>query len=144
MNILVTADMNWESKIDHALKVLKLGRVFEGRDYGSSVAGITIIFMCRDPAFKFKQRISYRKKERTLAMDIMLHLPEMIPLSHEGRRCVLAQRLLGEVPERLRKYKFTEFNYVAFESDWREAITVQLLGKDSARFDHLCKAQATF
>jgi len=59
MNILVTADMNWESKIDHALKVLKLGRVFEGRDYGSSVAGITIIFMCRDPAVKFKQRISY-------------------------------------------------------------------------------------
>src|ERR1700677_1378873 len=142
MRVFVTADMNWESKIDHALKVLDLRRVFDTRDYGPSIAGIAVVFMCRDPKLKFKQRIAFRKKERTLGMDIMLHLPDMIPLSHKERRYILAQKLLAEVPERLRKYKFTGLDYTAFESDWQDAITEQLLGPDSARFDHLCKAQA--
>lgn len=142
MKIFVTADMNWESKIDHALKVLNLRHLFESRDYGSSLSGITVVFMCRSPDLSLKKRIRFHKKERTLAMDIMLHLPDMIPLSHEERRRIMAQRLITEVPEQLRHYKFTDFDYASFESDWSNAISDQLLGPDSTRFDHLCQAQA--
>jgi len=135
--------MNWESKIDHALKVLDLKRVFEGLDYGSSVSGLAVVFMCRDPALNFKQRIRYSKKEKSFSMDIMLDLPEMIPLCHVDRRRILAERLLREIPKSLRKYRLPHFDYDAFESDWKEAVTDQLLGPNAARFDHLCKPQAT-
>lgn len=125
------------------MKVLDLRNFFEGRDYGSSVKAVGIVFMCRDPALNFKQRIRFSKKEREFSMDIMLHLPDMLPLNHAERRRILADRLVKEVPERLRRYSFPNFDYAAFESDWTEAVTEQLLGRKAARFDHLCKPQAT-
>ena len=137
--------MNWESKLDHALKVLHLTRSFDQRnhDYGASLAEISVVIMCRDPDLAFKQRIRYQKVNRTFSMDIMLSLPEVVVMSHSQRRGLLANCLLEQVPERLRRYRFAEFDYRTFEDHWRHDITSQLLGPDSGRFDHLCLAQAS-
>jgi hypothetical protein len=143
MKVVVLAKMNWESKVDHAMKVLDLKSFFEGRDYGSSVTALGIAFVCLDPALNLKQEVSFSKEERMLLMDIMLHLPDMLPLSHAERRRILADRLVTEVPEQLRRHRFPDFDYAAFESDWTKAVTDQLLGEEAARFDHLCKPQAT-
>ncbi len=52
-------------------------------------------------------------------MDVMLHLPDMIPLTHDERRRVIVQRLLLEIPEVLRKYAFRDFDQPRFETDLR-------------------------
>lgn len=145
LRVSVLADMNWESKIDHALKVLELTRSFDERnhDYGASLAKLCVIFMCRDPDLAFRQRIRYQKANCIFSMDIMLSLPEVVVMSHPQRRRLLADCLLEQVPERLRRYRFAEFDHRAFEEHWRQDITSQLLGPDADRFDHLCLAQAS-
>ena len=143
LRVSVLTDMNWESKIDHALKVLELTRSFDERNhyYGASLAKLCVIFMCRDPDLAFKQRIRYQQADRIFSMDIMLSLPEVVVMSHPQRRRLLADCLLEQVPERLRRYRFAEFDYRTFEDHWRHDITSQLLGPDSGRYDHLCLAQ---
>jgi hypothetical protein len=145
LRVSVLADMNWESKIDHALKVLELTKSFDERnhDYGASLAKLCVIFMCRDPDLAFKQRIRYQKADRIFSRDIMLSLPEVVVMSHPQRRRLLADCLLEQVPECLRRYRFAEFDYRKFEDHWRHDITSQLLGPDSGRFDHLYLAQAS-
>jgi len=145
LRVSVLADMNWESKIDHALKVLELTKSFDQRnhDYGASLAEICVIFMCRDPDLAFKQRIRFQKADRIFSIDIMLSLPEVVVMSHPQRRRLLADCLLEQVPERLRQYRFPEFDLTTFEAHWRHDITNQLLGQDSDRFDHLCLARAS-
>lgn len=145
LRVNILADMNWESKIDHALKVLELRRSFDERNhnYGASLKRLCVNFICRDPDLAFKQRIQYQKADCILDMDIMLSLPDVVVMSHPQRRRLLADCLLEQVPECLRRYRFAEFDYRAFERDWRDDITGQLLGPDSDRFDHLCLAQAS-
>ena len=145
LRVTVLADMNWESKIDHALRVLELTKSFDERnhDYGASLAKICVVIMCRDPDLAFKQRIRYQKADCIFSMDIMLRLPEVVVMRHPQRRRLLADCLLEQVPERLRRYRFAEFDHRTFEAHWRHDITSQLLGPDSDRFDHLCMAQAS-
>ncbi len=142
---LVTSDANWESKIDHAQKVLNLREVFEGRDYRNGFCRESPSFsVCRDPNLNFTQRIRFTKKDKRFAMDIMLSLPWRCSRSNMPSGVqIMAERLMSEVMERLRRYKFRDFDYAAFEVDRRKAITEQMLGPDAARFDHLCKPQAT-
>lgn len=144
LEVSVTGDMNWESKIDHVLKVVDLRRSFEERacHYGGSLRAIGIVLMCRDPAFEFTQRIRFQKSTRTFSMDVMLSLPQVIPMTHPQRRQLVAHVLLRQVPERLRRYKFDDFDYPLFEEHWANDIHNQLLGPESSRFDHLCLAQA--
>lgn len=52
-------------------------------------------------------------------MDVMLHLPDMIPLTHDERQRVIVQRLELEIPEVLTKYAFRDFDQSRFESDLR-------------------------
>jgi len=145
LSVFATSDANWESKINHALKVLDLRRSFEERnvDYGASLTEICIVFMCRDPELNLKQRIRYMKATRDFSMDIMLHLPEVIRMTHPERRQLIADALLRQVPERLRRYDFPDFDYARFEVDWTNDIRSQLLADDSNRYDHLCLERAT-
>jgi len=64
---------------------------FRPRDYGSGLPQLGVVLMCRDPHFNFKRRVRFSKKDQTLYMDVMLHLPDMIPLSHDERRRVRVQ-----------------------------------------------------
>ncbi|MDB4904018.1 MAG: hypothetical protein JWQ63_3299 [Mucilaginibacter sp.] len=76
MRVFITCDANWEAKIDKVLNILSetgYKAVFERRDYGTTIDGIGIVLMCRDPSLKFKQRIRYSRKDRTIYMDIMLN-----------------------------------------------------------------------
>jgi hypothetical protein len=52
-------------------------------------------------------------------MDVMLHLPDMISLPHEGRRRVIIQKLEREIPEVLTQYDFANFDQTRFEGDLR-------------------------
>ena len=140
LRVFVTADMNAESKIDHTLRVLELRKSFEERnhDYGSSLAEIAVVLVCRDPAHHFRQRIRYQKASHVFYLDIMLNLPEFVVMSHAERRRLVAEQLMDQVPKRLRGYRFADFDYGTFEAHWRDDVTSQLLGTDSDRFDHLC------
>lgn len=145
LRVFVSGEMNWEAKIHHALKVLELTRSFDERnhDYGASLAEICLLFICRDPDLAFKQRIHYQKANRIFYMDVMLSLPEVVSMSHIERRRLVADCLLEQVPKRLRRYRFPEFDHNTFEAHWRYDITNQLLGPDSDRFDHLCLEKAS-
>lgn len=91
---------------------------FASLDYGPGLAGIIIGLMCRDPRHNFRRRVSLRKKDKTLDMDIMLHLPEYVPLEPEERRQRVIRRLIAEVPETIAKYKLKDFDLARFTADW--------------------------
>ena len=73
--------------------------------------------MCRNPDYKFKRRIRFSKKDETLYMDVMLHLPDMVPLTHEERCRVVIAKLEREISEILTKYSFKDFDQARFETD---------------------------
>lgn len=125
MELFISSDTHWESRVDQVLNELtdhELRQYFEGRDYGSGLAGVSVIFMCRDPSYNFKRRIKLSKKEKNLYLDIMLDLPTMKAATPEERKRVVAQRLYDEVPEVLSGYKIPDFNKDAFVADLRGRI----------------------
>jgi hypothetical protein len=125
MKLFISSDAHWESRLGQVLDELtdhKFRQHFEGRDYGSGLAGVSVIFMCRDPSNNFKRRIKLSKKDKNLHLDIMLDLPTMKAASPEERKRVVAQRLYDEVPEVLSSYKTPFFDRDAFVTDFREWI----------------------
>jgi hypothetical protein len=88
MHFRITSDVNKESGVGEVVRELSgpTRKHFVSRDYGSGLPFMGVVLMCRDPALDFKRRIRFAKKDRTLYMDVMLHLPDMISLPHEGRR----------------------------------------------------------
>lgn len=144
MRFFLTADYNWESKLDHAIRNLELRDFFAERNYGEDLSGgISIILMCRDPAFAFKQRIRLKKKAQALSMDVMLDLPFFVSATHAQRREVVAKNLTYEVPRIVKKYRFSSFDVEKFSSDLERIVSQQLLGVDTSRFDHLCLERAS-
>ena len=126
MELFITSDAHWESRLGQVLNELtdhKFRQHFEGRNYGSGLAGVSLIFMCRNPSYNFKRRKKFSKKEKTLYLDIMLDLPTMKVASPEERKRVVAQRLHDEVPEVLSGYKIPNFNKDEFIADLREWIS---------------------
>lgn len=51
-------------------------------------------------------------------MDIMFDLEEVVRLSHEDKKKLLAKKLSGEVPEILSRYKYEDFNVKEFLNDF--------------------------
>ena len=121
MRFVITADSNQESGVSDVLYELSgpTRQHFLPRDYGSGLPQLGVVLMCRDPHFNFKRRVRFSRKDQALYMDVMLHLPDMIPLTHDERRRVIVQRLLLEIPEVLTKYAFRDFDQPGFESDLR-------------------------
>jgi hypothetical protein len=119
MHFGITCDANQESGVGEVVGELsgQTRKHFVPRDYGSGLLSLGVVLMCRDPALNFKPRIRFSKKDQTLYMDVMLHLPEMIPLSHQERRGVVIQKLKQEIPEILNKYDVDNCDRVRFESD---------------------------
>jgi hypothetical protein len=140
MKVFITSDANWEAKITHATRTLSLRPFFAERDYGPGLSGLSIILMCRDPALQFRRRVRLDHKKRLLHSDIMLDLPTMQALDHAGRRSIIAERLLADIPPTIAKYHLPDFDLATFTHDFRHVIEEQLLGAESSRFDHLCLA----
>ena|SRR2546430_10123451 len=125
MHFRITCDANKESGVGEVVDELSgpTRKHFVPRDYGSGLPRLGVVLMCRDPALNFKRRVRFSKKDQTLYMDVMLHLPEMIPLPHEERRGIIIDRLEQEIPEILNKYDFDNFDRSRFNSDLHEWFT---------------------
>jgi vacuolar-type H+-ATPase subunit F/Vma7 len=122
MRLNILADSHWESNLDKVLNDLsnfEFRRHFEALNYGAGLHGVTVVFMCQDPALNLKRRIRHSKKESKLYMDIMLDLPTMKAASPEERKRLVAQRLFDEVPEVLSGYKIPDFDKEAFNAEFR-------------------------
>ncbi|QIF01782.1 hypothetical protein [Roseimicrobium sp. ORNL1] len=138
MDVFLSSDFNWEAKLDHATRVLDTQHHFESLDYGPGLAGLRIILNCRNPELGHKQRVRFTKADKTLGIDVMLHLPEFIRVPHAQRRAIIAREVLSEVPKVLRKYALPDFDTEGFLAELEAHITDGLLGPDADRFDHLC------
>lgn len=111
--IFILCDANQETGIieaKHSFSSNEFYKFIEKQDYGSSLKGLSIIFMCRSPNLEFKQRIRHSKKEQVLYMDIMLDYHEFVAMTHEQRVTALCEKLLEEMPPIVRKYKFKDFD----------------------------------
>lgn len=122
MHFRITCDANQVSGVGEVVGELSgpTYKHFMTRDYGSGLPSLGVVLMCRDPALNFKRRIRFSKKEQTLYMDVVLHLPAMSRLPHYQKRHVIIQRLEREIREILSKYNVDNFDRVRFESDLHE------------------------
>jgi hypothetical protein len=137
----IAADYNWESKLDHAMKPLSLGTLFEHRDYGADLTALCVVVMCRSE--DFKRRVRYARSEKVLYLDVMLTISDFVSASHAERRQRLAHALKNDVIAELEKRRFKQFDLAAFASDFISAIDEQLLGPEAERFDRFVLERAT-
>jgi len=121
MQFHITADTIQESGVAEVVYELSAPtrQHFASLDYGSGLPRLCVVLMCRDPKLDFKRRVRFSKQAQTLYMDVMLHLPDMIPLAHNERRSAIVVRLQREIPEVLTKYKFHDFDQPKFENELR-------------------------
>jgi hypothetical protein len=138
MRLDLLSDSNWEAKIAHAIRPLSLKSYFEGRCYGSGLAGLAIVLMSRDPAHAFRRRVRFERQTRILYTDVMLDLAEMRRPGHVERRALIARRLFEDIPPTIAKYRLPDFDLNEFSKDFRAIVEKQLLGPDSTQYDHLC------
>jgi hypothetical protein len=138
MRVFVTADANWESKVDHVLKVLELRQHFERLEFGSSLVGLSLVLTCRSPEHEFNQRIRLDQKTRTLSLDVMLKLSDFVNATHSTRRKLVADAMVSEVAKAIHKRHFEDFRSTDFLNAFEEAVQEHLLGTAASRYDHLC------
>ncbi|MDQ1832145.1 hypothetical protein [Massilia scottii] len=141
MDIRLLADMNWESKLDHAMKVVDCYSLLDV-DYGPGLNRLVIV-MCRDPNLGFKQRVRLAKATRTLSMDVMLDLPYFVQAKHSERRSTVYEQLMAQVSAVLEKRRLKEFDTKRFLRDFDSLLKEQLTGENSTRFDSFCLERAT-
>lgn len=123
MHFRVTSDTNSETRVGEVIyKISGPTRIFfEEKNYGSSIEGIGIVFMCRDPKLVFKQRIRFSKADRKLYVDIMMDYQEMVSaLNDDIRATRMKEKLLNELPPIVMKYKFEDFNAALFFKDLKK------------------------
>lgn len=121
MRFFITSDANSESGLGETLYGINkaFDDYFFDRFYDDSGIEMSVIFMCRDPRWNFKQRIRFSKKENRLYMDIMLDLNVMSSADLPTRKQIVGEKLVNEVPQIVAKYKFKDFDLKRFSSDLR-------------------------
>lgn len=125
MRFNILSDADWDSKIDKVLDTFSnfgYRRLFEEKKYGDSLYGITVVFMCRNTEYNFKQRIKYSKKEKKIYLDIMLDLNQFKQIEQREKERIVAQKLISEIPPIISKYKFTDFDLPSFEADLKKLL----------------------
>lgn len=125
MRFNILSDADWDSKIDKVLDTFSdfgYRRLFEEKNYGDSLYGITVVFMCRNTEYNFKQRIKYSKKEKKIYLDIMLDLNQFKQIEQREKERIVAQKLISEIPPIISKYKFTDFDLPSFEADLKKML----------------------
>ena len=101
----------------HNIHDLGIKDFFAAKDYGTSIVGVSVFLICRDPSYNFKQRIRYLKKEQKLSLDIMLDLNEFKLIDQTEREKIVAGKLVKEITPVIAKYKFADFDLIRFETD---------------------------
>ncbi len=123
MRFFTTYDANSEANLDEILDALDDGGFdgfFAEKFYDDSGIKITVVFMCRDPRWNFRQRIRFSKKENKLYLDIMLDLDQMKNSETEAKKRIVAEKMINEIPQIIAKYKFKDFDLLRFSADLRE------------------------
>ena len=141
MNVNILADSSWESKLDHAMKVLDC-RSLAG-DFGTGLDKIVICLMCRSTEHEFKQRVRHTQANATLGIDVMLDLPFFVSATHVQRRAKVAEQIAMQVRAVLVKKRIKEFDADSFLEHLDAVLTQQLNGLASTRFDQYCLERAT-
>lgn len=129
MRFNISGDFDWESKIDQVLKAFSddnYHSYFQERDYGTGLIGITVVFLCQDPALNLKRRIRLSKKKKKLYVDIMLDLPEMKSVDFTKKKMIISELLLKEIPEVISKYKIGDFDSQRFVEDFQKKFRITL------------------
>ncbi len=143
MRVSVTADINWESKIDHAMKVIDVGSYFYGKAYGPGLSALVLVLNCRDPQLEHKQRIRHIKATNTLYVDVMLDLPFFVRSTHVERRAEIFRQVQSQLHQVLAKRKISQFQSGIFLSDLESVLDDELNGPLSTRFDENCLERAS-
>jgi hypothetical protein len=126
MRLNLLSDAHWEAKVGKILDELSstgYRQLFEAREYGKGLGGITVVFMCQEPSLNLKQRVKFAKQDKKLYIDIMLHLDEMKMATPDVRRRIVVERLADEVPAILHKYSFEDFDEPRFVEDLKSWLT---------------------
>ncbi len=129
MRFSISGDFDWESNIDKVLDAFSGNNYrsyFQERDYGTGLIGITIIFICQDPALNLKRRIRLSKKEKKLYVDMMLDLPQMKSADLVKKKMIMSELLLKEIPEIVSKYKIDDFDLQRFIEDFQQKFRITL------------------
>jgi hypothetical protein len=143
MRVRILSDISWESKIDHALKVIDLRSLSDIQGVGSGLESVVVVLMCQAPELALKQRVRHAKEKATLYVDVMLDLPFFVQASHAERRAKIAMEVIAQLQVVLGKRTVADFNSVLFLDQLREELDSQLNGPDSARFDANCLERAS-
>lgn len=142
MNVNLIADMNWESKLDHVMRVVDFNELIDA-NYGPGLSRLVLVAICRDPVHEYKQRVRFLTATRTLYIDVMLELSFFIKAKHNERRNTLYEQTMNQVRTVLEKRRIKDFESQHFLRDLDNLLTEQLTGERSSRFDSLCLERAT-
>lgn len=142
MDLSLLADINWESKVDHAMKVVDFDS-FSDVNYGAGLDNLVMVLNCRAQELEFKQRVRLAHLTKTLYVDVMLDLPYFVKATHRERRTTLYEQLVAQVGQVLEKRRLKEFDRGRFLQDFDSLLKEQLTGDSAARFDSLCLERAT-
>jgi hypothetical protein len=142
MNVNLLADMNWESKLNHAMRVVDFNELIDA-DYGPGLSELVLVTICRDPVHEFKQRVRFVTATRTLYIDVMLDLSFFIKATHGERRNTLYEQIMNQVRTVLEKRRIKDFDSQRFLQDVDNLLIAQLTGERFFRFDSLCLERAT-
>ena len=142
MNLDLTSHFSWESKVDHAMKVIDV-RSLSNNDYGPGLSRLRVMVICSGQKIGHKPRVRLAHATKSLSMDVILDLHYFVKATHVERRRKLCEELLGGLRQVFEKRKMKEFAFERFLGDLDCLLTEQLNGQDSMRFDQFCLERAT-
>jgi hypothetical protein len=121
MRINIVSDAHWESQMDRVVRSLSFSgykTIFDSKDYGIGLKGISIVLMCRDPSLAFERRIRFVRREKRLYIDIMFDLNAFRDMDDKDRTFAVLSQMRHEVPAVLRKYSIPQFDCQRFVEDF--------------------------
>ena len=142
MRLNLLSDINWESKVDHAIKVVDTAS-FADVHFGKGLSALVAVLNCREPELGHKQRVRLTKATNTLHIDVMLDLQFFVQATHAERRKAIYEHVTGQVRTVLEKRRLKDFELERFLADMDGLLNSQLNGETSTRFDTLCLERAS-
>lgn len=142
MKLNLLSDTNWESKVDHAIKVVDTV-VMADMDYGPALSALIIVLNCQEPELGHKQRVRLTKVTNSLYVDVMLDLRFFVRATHAERRREIFEQVISQVREVLEKRRLKGFDFERFLADLDKFLDDQLNGANSTRLDDFCLERAS-
>ena len=142
MRLNLLSDISWESKIDHAIKMVDAAPLADA-DYGQGLSSVVVVLNCQAPELGHKQRVKLTKATKTLYVDVMLDLQLFVRATHVERRWEIYKQVIGQVGEVLKNRRVKDFDHERFLSDISGLLNNQLNGESSSRLDAFCLERAS-